>query len=333
LLKELNQDLTNDYVYSLGSQAGPLPLYTAGLYEGDDQKLPNGTFTIHQMGVWNVALDNWDGMGFNPGVAEQRDSSPWYSVPYDGSYNGQHTDGRHNAFAGSSLTAIHYLYNQGFGTDIDWKKNSNTRIDGAKEYIFAENLIHLWQFGAIADEFSTTARTLRDTGNHLLGGGVNFLRTITSGTQGGKSSNAWSEDCKLSDIVSPVRGFWIDENLDKNQTIRDRLPPLEYAATDGRPNWNAQNGIVQPVGHVNGAGYPDAGTTAHFNSYPGFGLLATEDTHAGVDIGWRRPNTTNGVLDEPKTYGPIHAAWSLGTDIPVTGPFSAETLTGQDPWP
>ncbi len=332
LLKEINQDLTNDYVYSIGSSGGAQPFYNVGIYTGDDHKINNGTFLIHQMGMWNVALDNWDGMGFNPGVAEQRDSSPWYAVPYDASYNFTHTDGRQNTFLGSSLTAIHYLFNQGYGTDIDWKKNSNVRIDGAKEYIFAENLIHLWQFGAIADEFSTTARTLRDTGNHLLGGGINFLRTITSGTQAGKSSNAWSEDGELSDVVSPVRSYFTDQHLNASQTIKDRLPPLEYAATDGRPNWTAQNGIVQPVGHINGAGYPDAGTTAMKHGYPGHSYMHSEVVD-GVAAAWRRPNVTNGVLDEPKTYGPLYAAWSLGTDILPDGPFGAETLNGMSEWP
>jgi hypothetical protein len=342
LLKEINQDLTNDYVYSLGIAGGAQPLYNVGVYHGDDRKVNNGTFTIHQMGMWNIALDNWDGMGFNPGVAEQRDSSPWYAVPYNltggvPDKNPTHTDGRHNPFFGSSLTAIHYLFNQGYGTDIDWKKNSNIRIDGAREYIFAENLIHLWQFGAIADEYSTTARTLRDTGNHLLNGGINFLRTITSGTAPGKSSNAWSEDCKLSDIVSATRMWFGDYYLDATQAIKDKLPPIEYKATDGRPNWTDQVGIIQPAGHLNGAGYPDAGTTAIHAAYPGWGHVAFEATTGGgplgKTVGWRRPNTTNGVLDEPKTYGPVYAAWSLGTDTLPDGPFSSETLTGQSPWP
>lgn len=327
LLRENNQDLTDDYIYTIGI-GKPTTLFTQGEYQGSDSQANNGTFTIHQMGMWNVALDNWDGMGFNPGVAEQRDSSPWYAIPWDqNDPDGDGTDGRHNPVKGSSLTAIHYLFNQGYGTDIDWKKNSNERIDGAREYIFAENLVHLWQFGAVPDVYSTTANTLRDTGNHLYRGDVNFLRAMTTATAEGASTNSWCDDCELSDIFSPVRVYRAYPWATQSATVQDREPPVEWLDPD-LPNWTAQIGIIQPAGHVNGAGYSDAGTTAHTRAYPGQGPLVVEALIVAEDtlfnVGWRRPNVTNGVLDEPKTYGPVYASASLE---------QAETDTGQDPWP
>lgn len=310
LLGELNQDLTDDYLYTIGLTA-PSSFFTAGEYQGSQKKDNDGTFTIHQAGMWNVAIDNWDGMGFNPGSAEQRDSSPWYAVPYTGATNPHHESGRESTHSGSSLTALHYLYNQGYGTDIDWKKNSNTRPDGAKEYIFAENLIHLWQFGAIADEYSATAETLRDTGNYLYRGDVNFLRQWDGLIADGVSSNLWSDDTSLADIYSPVRSSELDPWTNYDTT---KFPPIEWADPD-LPNWTDQLETVQPVGHINGAGYPDAGTRAHYWSYPGQFPVIWEAWEPGLstylNAGWRRPNTTNGVLDEPKTWGPIWYSDSL----------------------
>ncbi len=339
LLDEGDQDLTNDYVYSVGGPGPPTAMFTNGDYKGDETKIGNGTFTIHQAGMWNIAIDNWDGMGFNPGTAEQRDSSPWYAVPYGGTppvVNPLLTDGRENVTVGSSLTAIHYLYNQGYGTDIDWKKNSIARPDGALEYIFAENLIHLWQFGAIPDEYSETAETLRDTGNYLFGGGVNFLRKWSNTTlTGGGSSNLWSEDTKLTDILSPVRinaelpSEWVNPS-----TSAAKFPPMEWeSAGDSRPSFDNQDGVVQPAGHLNGAGFSDAGTTASRWAYPGFGFLVTE-VNGGVDVGWRRPNVTLGVLDEPKTWGPIHYSFlGSGDGLGASGLEQAEIDTGQTAWP
>jgi hypothetical protein len=321
LLKECNQNITNDYIYSIGHHA-PTQMFQHGQYYGDDVAVDNGTFFLHQLGMWNVAIDNWDGMGFNPGNAEQRDSSPYYTQPFY--WGARHTDdppgltgeyGRQNLTTGSSLTAIHYLYNSMYGTDINWLKNSNPRIDGAIEYPFAENLIHLWQFGAIADEFSTTSEAIRDTGNFMYGGGVNFLRALTVPMyQDRTNSNGWSEHCELSDITSPVR-LGIDDYYEgADPALRALLPPLEYKS-ETLPNWHDQDGIIQPEGHKNGAGYSDAGTTAHHLAYPGFGPLTTEASAgpnygggfgpqgSGISIGWRRPRTTNGVLDEPKAWG------------------------------
>ncbi len=335
LLDECNQDLTNDYVYSVGGPGPPTAMFTQGDYRGDETKIGNGTYTIHQMGMWNVALDNWDGKGFNPGTAEQRDSGVWYKLPLETPPITNDTDGRENAVKGSSLTAIHYLYNQGYGTDIDWKKNSIARPDGALEYIFAENLIHLWQFGAIPDEYSNTAETLRDTGNYLFGGGVNFLRQWTGTTlTGGGSSNLWSEDTKLTDILSPTRladeqpSEWVNPS-----TPIAKFPPIEWDAGDGTPSWSSQDGVVQPAGHVNGAGFSDAGTTASRFAYPGLGPLSWE-ANGGVDVGWRRPNVTLGVLDEPKTWGPIHYSFlGSGDGLGDTGLEQAERDTGQSVWP
>ncbi len=360
LREEHNQDLTNDYIYSIGMPSGgPNSFFQHGVYQGSHLKVNNGTFNIHQMGMWNVAIDNWDGMGFNVGNAEQRDSAPWYHMPYDESFASYHTDGRHNPSQGSSLTALHYLYNQGYGTDIDWKKNSKQRIDKAYEYIFAENLVHLWQFGAVIDgEFSTTSQTLRDTGNHLYRGGVNFLRSITTEAAEGVGTNAWSDDCRVSDVLSPHRlGIydpWTEDALRQIAAgvadstwdqIEARLPPIEWKI-DGLPNGTGQQeGLVQPADHINAAGYPDGGTTVSRYAYPGQGLLATDvagNPGDWVNAGWRRPNITNGVLNETplekaykvfnlssdwKSYGPIHTSQGRPfVDLP--GPIDQVERTG-----
>jgi hypothetical protein len=342
LLKEVNQDITNDYIYSIGWHQ-PSPMFVNGAYRGDHVAVNNGTFFLHQLGMWNVAIDNWDGMSFNPGNAEQRDSSPYYTNPFTwGARPGDQPPtltgeyGRQNLTSGSSLTAIHYLYNSMYGTDINWLKNSKPRIDGAIEYPFAENLIHLWQFGAIAEEFSTTSEAIRDTGNFMYGGDVNFLRALTVPMyDGATNSNGWSEHCELSDIVSPVRVSFADYYEGASPAIRALLPPLEYAS-ETLPNWFDQDGIIQPEGHKNGAGYSDAGTTAHHLAYPGLGPLWTENiagpnydegqgpNGAGISVGWRRPRTTNGVLDEPK-------AW--GCAVPTTTlQFGELTVWGFDDW-
>jgi hypothetical protein len=320
LLFDVNQDLTDDYVYALGHF--PIsPFFQGGNYNGDDVKVPNATLTLHQVGMWNVAIDNWDGMGFNPGSAEIRDSQPWYHRPVgDGGPihpNEWHDDGRENARVGSSLTAIHYLYNQGYGTDIDWKKNAVVRADGATEYIFAENLIHLWQFGAVSDEYSNTAETLRDTGNYMYGGDVNFLREWTGGMVGGATNrNLWSEDTDLSDILSPVRAPF--ETPWKNFDTTT-FPPIEWESEDDhRPSYNDQVGLIQPAGHINGAGYPDAGTTASRKAYPGQGPVFGASAGDGwINAGWMRPNVYEGVLAQDsgqfgdKSWGPIYRSPSI----------------------
>jgi hypothetical protein len=383
MLAPINQDITNDYIYSIGIGAPTALFDGSGVYKGDTTKVNNGTFTIHQAGMWNVALDNWDGKNFNIGAAEQRDSSPWYTLPYDGSATAHGRNGRHNPYSGSSLTAIHYLYNQGFGTDIDWLKNSNERIDGAVEYIFAENLIHLWQFGAIPDEFSQDARTIRDTGNHLYGGGVDFLSGLTMGTADGESNNSWSEDCELADVISQTRigadDPWTDEviqarldakglttSLGSENTVaavKLRLPPVEWRV-EGLPSHGNQIGVVQPAGHINAAGFPDGGTTASWWAYPGQHYLLNRTgleyggfTGEWYNVGWLRPNVTDGVLDEIpyskpykstagpsehsdwKSYGPIYTSQGRPAIGPPTsqgsrdGRYQAEIDAGIPSWP
>jgi hypothetical protein len=307
----VNQDVSNDLLYSVGYPGPQSGLFTNRLYDGHETRVQNGTFTIHQMGFWNVAIDNWDGMGFNPGAAEQRDSSPWYDVPYQIPLeNVNHEDGRESILSGTSLTSIHYLFNQGYISDIDWKKNSNTRPDGAREYIFAENLIHLWQFGAVPEQsgdgtsFAVGDETLRDTGNYLYGGNIDFLSSITP-TRPGFSSNGWCIDAKLSDIFSPAR--WQIDNPDINNHGYD---PGPWASQIGAPNFGNQAGLVYGADDSDG---PE-GTTAHIYCYPGQGFRATE-TGGGSTQDWRRPNTGNtatsgdasrrtGVLNEPKTWDP-----------------------------
>jgi hypothetical protein len=330
--KECNQDNSDDFLYSMGMTTTS-PLFTSGVYDGQAVEINNHTFQIHQMGMWNVAIDNWDGMGFNPGAGEQRDSAPWYNVPYDEFFppltNQLTVDvGRENCVVGSSLCAIHYLFNQGYGTDVDWKKNSAMRPDGAREYIFAENLIHLWQFGAIPDGFELGDESMRDTGNFLYGGDINWLGTIEP-TEPGKSSNSWNPNANLTDIWTPVRYFYPDPSANSsNVALKARFQPGPWGDGEGIRDWRQQHGTVVP------AGEPNAGTTSSRYAYPGQGLRRTEAQIGGdawQAIGWRRPNTTNGVLNEPKTWGPVYQSTTgQGTG---KGLAQSEVDNGADEWP
>lgn len=371
LLQAINNNNDYDYLFSIGPTGSPLGFFNNGAYRGSNHITNNGTFMIHQAGMWNVAIDNWDGMGFQPGVAEQRDSSPVYQLPWIGGA-GQPmnvSSGRENTIRGTTLTALHYLYNQGYATDIDWKKNSMERPDGAREYIFAENLIHLWQFGAVAEEFAVGSEALRDTGNYLYGGDINFLSTITTGLfTGAASTRAWSDQASLADIVSPTRWqnntplHFVPTDPAFNSTWFDRSPPhlwKDETSEVGVPTGTGQTGIVWPAGSVNGAGYSCAGTTADHRAYPGLGMVMAESTgnssYLNGNIGWRRPNTTyttggvtrtdsdgesrlypqpTGVLVEPKTWGPIFTSFlGSGSGAGLTGLDQAEIDTGQVAWP
>jgi hypothetical protein len=54
----------------------------------------------------------------------------------------------------------------------------------------------------------------------------------------------------------------------------------------------------------------------------------------GHEAGWRRPNVTLGVLDEPKTWGPIHYSFlGSGDGTGATGLEQAEIDSGQTPIP
>ena len=188
LWNEIEQ--TDEYrmLYSFGgTTTGDLVQSAAGTHLGNysgDSSLRDGAggIRIHQAGMWNVALDNWSGYEYNPGYATQ--------VPF---------------FDSPPLT---WLYNRGYGTEIDWRENSGEQTDPDvqlsyvddsvvppvtvvrtgnstnraptevyKPYIQAENLVHFWQFGAVEQAMSS-GHTLRDTGFHLYKGDLNFTGVI-----------------------------------------------------------------------------------------------------------------------------------------------------------
>lgn len=129
-------------------------VYFRGIYYGGGINAEALAIQWHQGGMWNVAIDDW---------------AAWYRAQ------------------GQGHSAVNYLYNQGYGTEIDWRENSEVYqlilsyfplvIVEAQDYPFAENLCHLWQFGAVETPFYLY-EALRDTGYYLYGGDLNFTSEI-----------------------------------------------------------------------------------------------------------------------------------------------------------
>jgi hypothetical protein len=120
-----------------------------GIFLGGGVNVTAYAFQFHQAGMWNIALDEYDG----------------------------YTSG----LQGEGQAAINYLYNIGHGTEIDWRQDSEAEVqpDGSvfQAYPASENLCHLWQFGAIETPFYAY-EALRDTGYHVFGGDLNFTTEI-----------------------------------------------------------------------------------------------------------------------------------------------------------
>jgi hypothetical protein len=273
ITEECNQNKANAFweTPGLGVVAS---LEDLGVYKGADTQAASwATMEMYQQGFWNVALDSWNGKGYYNKLGSRggvstisgavRDSNPAW-IPETGSpftLNPGHTDGRAN-----SLTAIHYLYNMGYGSDIDWTQNSNVMASGVQEYPFAENLVHCWQWGALpADAFTVGGEALRDSGSFVDGGDISFNKAITP-VQAGKSSNSWGSNVTVADIISP-------------RTL-----------TNG-----GGAGFDEPEGTI-----AADGTTMSQYAFPGQGFRGAGTQYGGKDV--NRPDTTNGVLDEPKTY-------------------------------
>jgi hypothetical protein len=131
--------------------------HNQGIFEGGGDNTTAFAAQWHQAGMWNVAIDNWDGYASSQGEGQ---------------------------------AAINYLYNQGWGTEIDWKQDSEeeTQPDGSvfQSYPMSTNLCHLWQFGAVETPFYVW-QAMRDTGYHLYKGDLNFTSEIFPSTEGTES--------------------------------------------------------------------------------------------------------------------------------------------------
>lgn len=192
----IEQDDTNTHGYSLGdnvTDGGPgLPSnrnVVDGIYAGN-LRLPTtqGPSFLHQLGIWNVALDRSTSAGNNLGLGGL--------IPV--------------GLSGVNASPIDILFNGGFGTLIDWKERHGN-------YIQNENLCHLIQFGAVEQPMES-GYPGRDTGNHYFTGDMNFTGVEPEGrfkqpfiypensvnprvvTQNG---NHWTDNTTISDILSP----------------------------------------------------------------------------------------------------------------------------------
>jgi len=131
------QDDTGALTYQYEDHADDIAYtYSNGYFNGDLRKGPfvSAGMQWYQLGIWDTALDSDEnGMGWNIGP-------------------------------------IQALYNEGRGWAVDWRRNT-TQNSGSPftehlDYRQSENLIHLCQFGAVEEPFSTK-RAGRDTGNYL----------------------------------------------------------------------------------------------------------------------------------------------------------------------
>ncbi len=189
-LQKLRQDDNQTMAYNLGQARSDADNfnYKLGVYNGNLRYPPCSNFQIHQMGWWNVCLDS---------VSQ-----------------GQ----------GSTIGPIKTIFNEGHGTEIDWRKNIIVKnpfgaIDPEQSYWQSENLIHLIQYGAVEQPMST-GYPGRDTGNHLFQGDMNMTGTSVryrddqtdnwlpgNGTPEGlgfTNTNAhYTDNTTIADVLSP----------------------------------------------------------------------------------------------------------------------------------
>ena len=161
--------------------------YENGIYAGN-LRYPNCTnFQVYQVGWWNVCLD-----AVNEGQ-------------------------------GASIGSIKRLFNEGRGTEINWRENllietgTPGGIDASQSYWQSENLIHLIQYGAV-EQPMVTGFPGRDTGNHLFQGDMNMT---------GTSIRFRGEDLNFNDGTSPADNSETNtnEHWTDNTTIADVLSP------------------------------------------------------------------------------------------------------------
>ena len=201
------QDDTDTMGYSIGDTAQDgggniVHNVSNGLFMGG-LRTPNsnGDMQIHQLGIWNVALDRTTSAGSNAHLG------PLAPVGL--------IDG------GVFVSPIDYLFNAGFGTTVDWKKNSPLVADLSSPTGFSSvysqsgNLCHLIQFGAVEQAMSSGFPG-RDTGYHIYQGDMNFTGVTPEGRyiaefdfEGSSpptatnNGNHYTDNTTLKDILSP----------------------------------------------------------------------------------------------------------------------------------
>jgi len=191
----LEQDDTDTMAYSIGDSSvdglgNIVHNVSDGLFMGG-LRTPNSQcdIQVHQLGLWNIALDRNRNAGSDSGLGGLEDI------------------GLVNGFVNSS--SIDHLFNGGFGTTVDWKSGYNQ----------SQNLIHLIQFGAVEQAMSTGLPG-RDTGYHYFNGDMNFTGVTPEGrylarfnfTDDPDSSNPptadntgnhYTDNTTIADILSP----------------------------------------------------------------------------------------------------------------------------------
>ena len=149
-----------------------------GIYKGSGNNVATSAIQWHQAGIWSVALDQWDG------------------------YEYVQAEGQ---------ASMNYLYNQGFGTEINWKEDAadDPQPDGTvfQAYPVSTNLAHLWQFGAIETSFYLH-EALRDTGYHVYRGDLNFTSTINPHITGFENFSPLAPVPLTEDSWSNTGGLW-----------------------------------------------------------------------------------------------------------------------------
>lgn len=198
------QDDTNTHGYSIGDLPTDISAFTRNVFDGQytgNLRTPelNGDIQFHQLGIWNIALDRNTDAGSDNGLGGLEDV------------------GLVDGFVKNS--AIDYLFNKGFGTLVDWKKNSATTDSlGVPIYRQAGNLCHLIQFGAVEQAMSTGFPG-RDTGYHLYKGDMNFTGVTPEGRYppsqnytgnppnepetADNTGEHWTDNTSIADILSP----------------------------------------------------------------------------------------------------------------------------------
>ena len=163
-----------------------------------------GDMQVHQLGLWNIALDRGTVAGSNLGLGGL--------VPI----------GLKNGVIPNS--PIDYLFNKGHGTLIDWKKPGGvipgSGPSGLATTLYSQNvnLCHLIQFGAVEQAMSSGFPG-RDTGYHVYQGDLNFTGTTPegryqksfnyAGDPPGEPATAdstgehWTDNTSIADILSP----------------------------------------------------------------------------------------------------------------------------------
>ena len=213
--QSIEQDDTNTHGYSLGdsvTDGGSLPTnrnVANGIYAGN-LRIPEtqGDSFLHQIGIWNVALDRGTAAGSNSSLGTLVDV-------------GLTNAGAEDEFIASS--PIDYLFNAGFGTLVDWRQPSPLVTDLSqptglsRAYVQNENLVHLIQFGAVEQPMES-GYPGRDTGNHYFTGDLNFTGTTHVGgfpqpwNYFGNDLNAlpttnngehWTDNTTIADVLSP----------------------------------------------------------------------------------------------------------------------------------